>query len=145
MPTTYFVFADNCWVDIYCRFHIFVVEIYSTSHYLDLKSQSMTRPETCYVNLAKHGLLTWMWYLVQNIIWWLHSYLSFYVKTYCGKKLTTLTDDKQITWLPYFIILTDGYAMITYYNRQSTPAVGLTIHSPKGTDRNVDSEVEFLT
>ena len=86
-----------------------------------------------------------MWYLVETIIWGLDSYLSFYVKTHCDKKLTNLTDDKQITWLSYFIILADGYVMITYYKRQCTPAVGFTIHTPNGTGKNVDIEVAFLT
>ena len=37
LPTKYFVFAGKIWVDSYRRFHISVVEIYFTSHYLDHK------------------------------------------------------------------------------------------------------------
>ena len=38
------IFDAKSRVDSYCRLHISAAEIFFTSHYLDLKSQSMTTP-----------------------------------------------------------------------------------------------------
>ena len=57
--------------------------------------------------------------MVEVVISGQDSYLSFYVKTHCAKKLTTLTDDGQITRLSKFVILTEGYIMITYYSKET--------------------------